>query len=362
MKNRHIKIQYRIRWKVLLGGVVIVLAATWLTDMLTPYIINFMMRMTIDNSLLPWVHTVLPTLIFVVFAVILMLVTSQTMINRVLDLSAAAKEIAHGNFNVKVNERKHNDELYELACNFNIMAAELQNQVHLRQDFISSISHEIKTPLAIIKGYADLLGEDQINIEERKNYANIISNESTRLLKLCSNILSFSQLDKQAIIEKHSEFRLDEQLRRVLLFLEPHWSKKQLEIDADLPVIYYYGDQALLEQVWFNLLENAIKYSNQGKISIRSKKEKGKLHISISDQGIGMDEQTAQHVFDRFFQGDVSHHQEGAGLGLPIVERIIELHNGSIELTSTPNKGSTFTVYLPIGENAPTYTRPNKKS
>lgn len=282
----------------------------------------------------------------------LIFVFSKRTANPITALSRAATEVASGNFNVRVEESDRKDEIGELERQFNLMVRELQSNEYLKKDFISNVSHEFKTPLAIIGGYASLLTEDNISESQRKDYAAMIVAESNRLSKLTSNILQLSKLNQNKIPAKHKIFSLDEQIRQCILLLEPKWSAKNLKYQLELAPVSYFGDEDLLSEVWLNLIDNAIKFSPDDSIitihltgSIYSGCE-----ICIKDQGIGMDEETKTRIFEQFYQGDTSHRQEGSGLGLAITAKILELHHAGIEVQSTPGEGSAFFITLP-GKN-----------
>lgn len=283
------------------------------------------------------------------FGITLIAVFSKRTASPITALSRAATKIASGDFNVHVEESDRKDEIGELERQFNLMVRELQSNEYLKKDFISNVSHEFKTPLAIIGGYAGLLTEDNISESQRKDYAAMIVSESSRLSKLTSNILQLSKLNQDEIHAKYKTFSLDEQIRQCILLLEPKWSEKNLEFQLDLKPASYIGDEDLLSEVWLNLIDNAVKFSPAGSvISIRLTQEDSFTYeISIKDQGIGMDEKTTARIFEQFYQGDTSHKQEGNGLGLAITKKILELHHGKIDVQSQPQKGSVFLVALP---------------
>jgi signal transduction histidine kinase len=263
-------------------------------------------------------------------------------------LNRAVQEVAKGNFDVKV-DNKSTDEVGQLTKNFNKMAMELKRIEYLRKDFINSVSHEFKTPLASIQGFAKLLQKGNLSEVEKQEYADIIVEETDRLSRLSSNILRLSSLDNKEIIDRTTLFSLDEQIRKVILLLEHEWNKKNIDFDIELDEIQYQGDEELLQQVWINLLNNAIKFSNaNSSITVRSNKTASTVNIEISDTGIGMSEETMLRIFERFYQGDQAHSNDGNGLGLSLVKRILDLCNGSIHVKSKLNEGSTFTVELPI--------------
>ncbi|MDR3596210.1 HAMP domain-containing sensor histidine kinase [Clostridium sp.] len=263
--------------------------------------------------------------------------------------SEALTEVGKGNFNIKLDaERHHLQEFKSMSRNFNIMVNELNNIETFRSDFIANVSHEFKTPLASIDGYAMLLHDNNLTDAEKKQYIKKIRNNTKRLSSLVNAILQISRLENQELIIEKSEFKLDEQLRQSLLLLEQKWSSKNIDLDIDLDPITFYGNEELLMQAWANLLSNAIKFSHDnGTITCALKKSSNMVIAVISDNGIGMTEEVQQHIFDKFYQGDKSHSSEGNGLGLALVKRIIDLCGGTIEVQSKSEKGSTFTVKLP---------------
>ena len=268
----------------------------------------------------------------------------------IIRISNAAKEVAKGNFSIKM-DYESNDEIGVLAQNFNLMTTELRNMEYLRKDFISSVSHEIKTPIASIQGFAEMLQDKDLSEENFQTYTSIIIDETKRLSHLSSNMLRLSKLDHQFIPESTKPFSLDEQIRRTIVLLEEKWSKKNLELDIDLDEIVYTGDEALIQQIWVNLIENAIKFSAEfGTIFIRAKKISNKVVAEIKDQGIGISKIDQGRIFEKFFQADESHSKEGSGLGLAIVKKIVEIYDGEIKYTSEMGQGTTFVVKLPFRE------------
>ena len=279
--------------------------------------------------------------------IIVLVALSKRTTTPILDLSKAAREIQAGNFEIEVEESNRKDELGDLAKQFNAMIRELRSNQYLKKDFISNVSHEFKTPLAIINGYAKLLTEDSIPDTERKEYAQLIVQESSRLSALTSNILRLSKLNSPNPPLKQKAFSLDEQIRQIILLLEPKWAEKKLNFQLHLPSVLYIGDEDLLSEVWLNLLDNAIRFSPaKGLIDISLIETQYMYQIYLRDQGPGMDPETRTHIFEQFYQGDTSHQKGGAGLGLSIALKIAELHGGTIECSSKPKKGCTFTVYL----------------
>ncbi len=290
----------------------------------------------------------LAVLFSIIIGALLVSLLTKSVVNPILRLNEAIQEVTKGNFDVEL-VTKREDEIAQLTKNFNKMTRELKNFEYLRKDFITNISHEFKTPLASIQGYAKLLQNPQITREERLEYTTIIMEEAKRLVNLSSNMLKISKLESQEIVDKINPFFLDEQIRKSILILEPAWSKKNIEFDIELEKTKYWGDEELLQQVWLNLLDNAIKFTDQaGRISVTLQQQSEAIEVKISDNGIGMSAETIEHIFEKFYQGDTTQTTAGRGLGLSLVRRILDLYGGDIKVESKLHEGSTFTVVLPV--------------
>lgn len=267
-------------------------------------------------------------------------------------LSNATKKIAEGDFSVSIEEleyREDDTELNELIKNFNIMAKQLSKIETLRSDFIANVSHEFKTPVSTIQGYVSLLQDENLTQEERLNYLNIIFDATNKLTNLTSNILKISKLENQEVEINKKEYNISEQIREVIILLQASWEKKNIEFDLDLPDCMIISDEELLQQVWMNILSNAIKFSNEsGKIDILLKSHSNYISIEFIDHGCGMDEDTVVHIFEKFYQGDKSHSKDGNGLGLALCKKIVSICKGEITASSKLNVGTTITVKLPI--------------
>lgn len=288
---------------------------------------------------------------YVVIGTLLITLFGKRALKPILNLTEATQEVAKGNFDVRVNINSR-DEIGILTKNFNRMTKKLKNIEYLRKDFITNVSHEFKTPIASIQGFAKLLNSSNVSEEEKQEYTEIIIEETMRLSRLSSNILNLSGLENQEEIEQTILFSLDEQIRRGILLLEHEWSSKNINLDIDLEEVKFQGDEEMLYQVWINLIQNAIKFSyDNGSIYIKLYQTGSIVKVKIKDTGIGMDEKTQKRIFEKFYQGDKSHSSEGNGLGLSIVKRILDLCNGSICVKSKPGEGSTFIVELPITSN-----------
>ena len=273
-------------------------------------------------------------------------------ISRISKISHGMREVARGNFKARVpeNDKKNSpSEFGELERSFNQMASDLDGIEIFRNDFINNFSHEFKTPIVSIRGFARQLQSDNLSDEERREYLNIIVSESERLVNMSSNVLLLSKLENQQIVSDKSDFYLDEQIRRSILLLEKDWSTKEIELDIDLDEIKFNFNEEMLSHVWINLLSNAIKFTGEGgKIEISLKKSDNGAIFSVKDSGIGMTDEVKERIFEKFYQGDSSHTSSGNGIGLNIVQRIVLLAHGKIEVESALGNGSRFTVTLPI--------------
>ena len=272
---------------------------------------------------------------------------SKKILAPLTELSEKSMEIAKGNFKVSVDVKSAIPELQYNLENFNFMIKELNRVETLSNDFINNVSHEFKTPLSVIRSYINIIENTDVSIEEKKIYLSKINESIDNLSSLISHILEISKLDNQQITLNRNIYRLDEQLRQCILQFSEPIENKNIELDINLEDAMILADEKMLNQVWTNILSNAIKYSfENGTISI-SLKQQENLIVTISDTGKGMSEETLSHIFERFYQGEKSHNQEGNGLGLSIVKKIISLHNGSIDVTSQLNQGSSFVITLP---------------
>ena len=272
-------------------------------------------------------------------------------VNLADDLKMALKRISKGDYSVRLENTSDNKDgiLYDVIENFNKMVEELDSVTILRNDFISNFSHEFKTPIVSIKGYAELIKNGKNLTEEQKQeYLLVIIDESRRLSNLASSTLLMSKLDSQTSLTETSVFSVNEQLKQCVLVLDNEFKAKNLEVKIKLGKMRVDASVDMLQQVWINLLTNAIKYTPEnGIIRITSTELEKEYIVSISDNGMGMNEETLKHIFDKYYQGDNSHSTSGNGLGLSIAKRIVELSGGKIEASSTEGKGTTFSVRLP---------------
>lgn len=339
---------------------IIFLGIWWLLNALTFGVINivmsnsFLTKLAIDRSELYYEFhrirslTGLTFLFSSIVGTIIILIVVRGIVKPIKRLSKASKEVAKGNFDIEVKV-KSKDEIGQLTADFNLMTKELKNIDFLRKDFVSNVSHEFKTPITAIKGFAKLIKDGQLSKDQLDEYSEIIVDESQRLSLLSSNLLKISELDSKMIREQAKVFSLDEQIRKAILILELQWSKKEIEFEIELEEATITGDEHLLQEVWLNLIQNAIKFSNQkGIIKISLYKKMDKVKVQIADKGIGIADEDKERIFERFYKGDKSHSKEGNGLGLVIVKKILKLSYGKIDYESQVGKGTTFTVELDL--------------
>ncbi len=270
-------------------------------------------------------------------------------------LAEGTRKVAEGDFSVyvpTVHTSSRLDYLDVMILDFNKMVEELGSVETLKTDFVSNVSHEMKTPIAVIKNYAELLQTDRGTEEERREYARNIEEAAVRLSTLISNILKLNKLENQSIDPDIEDYDLSGQLEMCILQYEELWDEKELELEVDIAErVNVRADRSLMELVWNNLLSNAVKFTEPGgTVTIRQRTAEGQVEVSVTDTGCGMSQESIRHIFDKFYQGDTSHAREGNGLGLALVKRIIDLMNGEITVVSRPGQGSTFTVRLPAAD------------
>ena len=291
-----------------------------------------------------------PIVIGIIILTLFALSVHYLVVTRIRKLNNATKEVAKGNFDIKLNP-KGRDELSELAESFNKMSAELKANEYLSKDFIRNVSHEFKTPISVIRAYGELLDAEadagKIDKAVIKEYADIIVKESDRLTSMSKSIIQLSLLDSTTIIKKDDNFNPAEQIRDILRLMQVKWSDKNIILDLQLEEITITNNEQLLYQVCQNLISNAIKFSNEGgtlKISLAAH-EQG-FRFEIQDNGVGIKKEDKEQIFTHFFVADKSRNTEGSGLGLSIVKKIIDKLDGQITFESEEGKGAKFTVIL----------------
>jgi len=267
----------------------------------------------------------------------------------VRQILAAVDKIMQGDFSVRIEPVKDfagETGFNEIIRCFNKMTAELEGTETLRTDFIANVSHELKTPLAVMGNYATMLQRPGITEEEKNEYAKSISEAARRLAQLITNILKLNKLENQQIFPQHQEFDLGEQLRESLLQFEEVWEARDMEIETDIQDdVRIKSDPELLSLVWNNLISNALKFTaDGGKIGVSLKSDGKTVIVQVRDTGCGMTPEVGQHIFEKFYQGDTSRATQGNGLGLALVKRVVDILCGEISVQSIYSKGSTFTV------------------
>lgn len=264
----------------------------------------------------------------------------------------AMERIAKGDFQVRLQHNVGANAIVgTLATSVNQMALELNQMEHMRQDFISNVSHEIQSPLTSIRGFARALHDEQLGAQERHHYLSIIETESVRLSRLTDNMLKLASLESAQLQIDCTSYRLDKQIRSLILACEPQWMGKSIDLDAALDEVIINADEDLLSQVWSNLLHNSVKFTPEGgKVSVAVRREGCQITCRICDTGIGIPEEAQPLVFERFYKADPARERtrEGSGLGLAIAKKIVELHQGTIGVASQPGAGTTFIVSLPV--------------
>ncbi|GAB3063007.1 sensor histidine kinase [Virgibacillus ainsalahensis] len=282
------------------------------------------------------------------FSFLMVLISTRFVVKPIKKLTEATKKIAAGNYHLKLDVNRH-DEIGRLANDFTKMSDSLESTEEKRQEFVSSVSHEIQSPLTSIQGFSRTLREENLTEEEHSHYLTIIEKESKRLSLLSKQLLTLSSLDSEVEGEMLA-YDVADQLKEVMQATEWQWREKEVAIEMNVSPTKIVGDPKLLQQVWMNLVENAIRYTNPGgTITIMAFRDKTETQVIVEDTGIGIEKEDLPQLFDRFYKVDKARTRtkSSTGLGLSIVKKIIELHHGTIMVDSEPGKGSTFTVSLP---------------
>ena len=301
------------------------------------------------NEVFPWTVPLEIELVGVCL-LIGILVTSQLskyFFNPIKKLRVAMDKVADGDFSVRLEEKSSSKEIMEIYTGFNLMVHELSSTEILQTDFVSNVSHEFKTPINAIEGYSTLLQGSENLDDEQKEYIEKILFNTQRLSSLVGSILLLSKLENQQIPTNQTEYRLDEQIRQSVVALESAWVQKDIELDVELDRVSYLGNEQMMRHVWDNLISNAVKFSPQGgTVKLCLSQKARKLTFTIEDQGPGLSEDAQKHIFDKFYQEDSSHKQEGSGLGLALVKRILTIEKGQITAENIHEGGCRFTVTL----------------
>lgn len=274
---------------------------------------------------------------------------THSLIDPITCLGKAMKEVAGGNFHVAMQSDSKLKEVRDIYESFNRMVKELGNTETLQTDFISSVSHEFKTPINAIEGYASLLQDHHQSPEEQETYIEKILFNTRRLSTLTGNILLLSKINNQSIRPQRTVFRLDEQIRQAIVALEQKWTEKNIDFDVELDKVTYSGYESLLLHVWSNLIDNAIKFDPPGgMICLRLRQADDEAVFTIDDNGPGIAPEEQERIFHKFYQSDSSREMSGNGLGLALVKQIVEFSGGTVSVENLPEAGCRFTVRLPM--------------
>lgn len=273
-------------------------------------------------------------------------IVSRIPLRPVHQLIAGMNRLAAGNFDTEIHLGK-SPTSKDLSDSFNLLASELKNTEMLRSDFINNFSHEFKTPIVSIRGFAKLLQKGNLPESKQKEYLSIIVDESSRLTDLATNILNLTKVENQKILTDVTRFNLSEQIRDCILLLEKKWTRKALTIVADFDEHMVLANEELLMQVWINLIDNAVKFSNEGgEMGVSLSEQEACILVQIKNNGPQISSEDQNRIFHKFWQGDTSHTSEGTGIGLSIAYQIVQLHKGTISVHSNPTE-TVFTVSLP---------------
>lgn len=325
----------------------IVVTFEMLVSIAVAYGIDRLLHILLPDLSIPLVADLLAVCLLV--GIILTSQLSKSFFNPIKKLRGAMDRVADGDFSVRLQEHSSSKEIMEIYTGFNLMAHELEATDILQTDFVSNVSHEFKTPINAIEGYSTLLQDSENLSPAQQEYVEKILFNTGRLSTLVGSILLLSKLENQQIPTSHVTYRLDEQIRQSIVALEASWAQKNIEFEADLDRQVYTGNEAMMRHVWDNLLSNAIKFSPEGGVILVGLHRTGDtLTVTVDDRGPGLSEEAQKHLFDKFYQGDPSHRQEGNGLGLALVKRILALEHGAVAAENRSGGGCRFTVTLSV--------------
>lgn len=318
-------------------------------------LVYYLANKTTNGNTVAIAFSVLSTICFgAIVCTIIDIFRRRMMIERpVKKILEATQKIASGDFSVRLqidHDYLRYDEYDLIFDNINTMTAELSKNELLKNDFISNVSHEIKTPLAVIQNYSKALQSKNLTDEKKDECLNGLINQTKKLSDLISNILKLNKLENQQIVPEFKKFNLAEMIRVITLQYENLFEKKQLELECEIDEVEIENSETLLEIVFNNLLSNAIKFTdNGGKITVKVKQDKNFAFIEVKDTGCGISQEVGEHIFEKFYQGDKSHFSEGNGLGLALVKKVIDIIGGEIAVESSLGKGSNFIIKLKKG-------------
>lgn len=349
MKNKlkteieHLKSLKKLRWTLILTvGIVLIIAIG--VALLLEYLListNVITEEMISNS---WLLVVL---IFGVTSFItgtlLFVFAGRFILNPINKLLDGMNKLSNGQYDTQIEINA----FPQITKSFNKLAKELQNVQILRQDFINNFSHEFKTPIVSIKGLIGLMKTKKLSKEKEREYLEIIDEEINRLSLITTNVLNFSKLDNQEILTEYSSYNVSEQIRRIVLLFERQWTNKNLTFKLDFDEFTVDGNEDMLKEVWVNLIDNAIKFSNENtEIEINVVKNDNFIVVTVSNEGVKILDEDKDKIFNKFYQADKSYSKTGNGIGLSIVKKIVSLHKGMVGVDNINNK-TVFTVKLP---------------
>lgn len=293
------------------------------------------------------VPVILSSLLILPFGIAIAVFALRYPMKPVKQLIHGMNSLAEGHFEERLDFGQDTP-MKDLADTFNTLASELQNTEMLRSDFVNNFSHEFKTPIVSIHGFAQLLQKAQNLTEEQQEYVDVIADESKRLAYMATNVLNLTKIENQSILAETAEYNLSEQIRKCILLLEKKWMEKDIVFDADFGEYTVCANQELLKLVWLNLLDNAIKFSPKGsEVGAAITQGADSVHVAIRNHGPMITAEEQKRLYDKFWQGDSSHAAQGTGIGLAVVKKIVDLHGGMIEVSSTPEE-TAFIVSLPV--------------
>lgn len=312
------------------------------------FIVAVINNVLADTELMAYSYTlIIIPFISIIFTGIIVWSASSTSRNTAV-LIESLNRVAQGDYNAVIDPEQHGSfsEVYE---NFNKMTKELNSVKSMREEFVHSLSHEFKTPLCSIQGFANLLLEGEATEEESRQYLQIIADEADRLRRLADGVLTISKLETQHLMDERREFRLDEQIRDCVIMYQRFWSEKNIDVEVNLDEVTINGDADMLKHVWINLISNAVKFTPEnGKIDISLKRENGGAVAVFKDSGYGVNEEDISKIFDKYYRSPSAKKTAGNGLGLAICKRICTLYDGTITCKSKKGNGAEFTVTLPL--------------
>ena len=341
--------QFKFSSAAALGAIVTVMASFGMV-----WLLNYVFDVSLG------VPTGVRMLIFgVVFGVAIAAILNHAFIKPLTDLAAAMRRVADGNFDTQLECKSTISDIKEVYASFNLMVKALGETETLQTDFVSNVSHEFKTPINAIEGYASLLQDSELPREQQAQYVGKIIFNTKRLSDLVGNILLLSKVNNESIRPKANTYRLDEQIRQSIFALERKWTEKSIDLDIEMDEVEYCGYEGFMMHVWTNLIDNAIKFDSYGgSIRLRLKKDGERVRFTVSDTGPGIAPEEQSRIFTKFYQVDNSHKEEGNGLGLALVKRIVTSSGGNISVESEPGAGATFTVELPLSVKDTPFGKP----